>query len=548
MIIAQRRLSADQEKMGVCKMQKFLRATMLATSLVVAGGAFMTPAFAEVIYNRGSAAEPETVDPHKTSTVYEAHVLRDLFEGLVMQDSKAELIPGVAESWTVSDDGKTYTFKLRENAAWSDGSPVTAEDFVYSFRRLEDPATGAEYASMLYPVVNAEEVNGGKAKPEELGVKAVDARTLEVSLKAPTPYFLEMLTHQAAYPVNKAAIDKLGADWIKPGKLVSNGAFTLAEWVPNDHIKMVKNPKFHDAANVKIDVVNFIPTEDRSSAMKRFEAGELDSYDDLPTEQLTDLKAKFGDQIRVAPYLGTYYYAIKTDKAPWDNVELRNAVSMAIDRDFLAEKVWNNSMFPGYSMVPPGIKGYTSAAATFADKSQIDREEEATKILEKLGYGPDKPLKMEIRYNTSENHKNTAVAIQEQLKPLGIEISLLNTDTKTHYAHLEQKGDYDVARAGWIADYQDPETFLGISVKASGNNYSSYNSPKFEEAMAKAAAAGGNPEERFKLLSEAERILVDEVGNIPLLHYSFHNIVSPKLVGFEDNVMDVHPSRFISKS
>jgi oligopeptide transport system substrate-binding protein len=529
-------------------MHKFLRATMLATSLVVAGGAFMTPAFAEVIYNRGSAAEPETVDPHKTSTVYEAHVLRDLFEGLVMQDAKAELIPGVAESWTVSDDGKTYTFKLRENATWSDGSPVTAEDFVYSFRRLEDPATGAEYASMLYPIANAEEVNSGKAKPEDLGVKAVDARTLEVTLKAPTPYFLEMLTHQAAYPVNKAAIDSMGADWIKPGKLVSNGAFTLAEWVPNDHIKMVKNPKFHDAANVKIDVVNFIPTEDRSSAMKRFEAGELDSYDDLPTEQLTDLKAKFGDQIRVAPYLGTYYYAIKTDKAPWDNVELRNAVSMAIDRDFLAEKVWNNSMFPGYSMVPPGIQGYTSAAATFADKSQIDREDEAKKILEKLGYGPGKPLKMEIRYNTSENHKNTAVAIQEQLKPLGIEISLLNTDTKTHYAHLEQKGDYDVARAGWIADYQDPETFLGISVKASGNNYSSYNSPKFEEAMAKAAAAGGNPEERFKLLGEAERILVDEVGNIPLLHYSFHNIVSPKLVGFEDNVMDVHPSRFISKS
>ena len=529
-------------------MNKFLRATMLATSLVVAGGAYMTPAFAEVVYNRGSAAEPETVDPHKTSTVYEAHVLRDLFEGLVMQDAKAELIPGVAESWTVSDDGKTYTFKLRENAAWSDGSPVTAEDFVYSFRRLEDPATGAEYASMLYPIANAEEVNSGKAKPEELGVKAVDARTLEVTLKAPTPYFLEMLTHQAAYPVNKAAIDSMGADWIKPGKLVSNGAYTLAEWVPNDHIKMVKNPKFHDAANVKIDVVNFIPTEDRSSAMKRFEAGELDSYDDLPTEQLTDLKAKFGDQIRVAPYLGTYYYAIKTDKAPWDNVELRNAISMAIDRDFLAEKVWNNSMFPGYSMVPPGIQGYTSAAATFADKSQIDREEEATKILEKLGYGPDKPLKMEIRYNTSENHKNTAVAIQEQLKPLGIEISLLNTDTKTHYAHLEQKGDYDVARAGWIADYQDPETFLGISVKASGNNYSSYNSPKFEEAMAKAAAAGGNPEERFKLLGEAERILVDEVGNIPLLHYSFHNIVSPKLVGFEDNVMDVHPSRFMSKS
>lgn len=529
-------------------MNKLLSATLLASTLLLAGGAFTVPAFAEVVYNRGSAAEPETVDPHKTSTVYEAHVLRDLFEGLVMQDAKAELIPGAAESWTVSDDGKVYTFKLRKDAVWSDGSPVTAEDFVYAFRRLEDPATGAEYASMLYPIVNAEEANTGKGKLEDIGVKAVDATTLEVTLKAPTPYFLEMLTHQAAYPVNKASIEKLGADWIKPGNLVSNGAFTLAEWVPNDHIKMVKNPKFHDAANVKIDVINFIPTEDRSSAMKRYEAGELDSYDDLPTEQLADLKAKFGDQVRVAPYLGTYYYAIKTDKAPWDNVELRTAISEAIDRDFLAEKVWSNSMFPGYSMVPPGIQGYTPAMAKFAEKSQIDREDEAKAILEKLGYTPDKPLKMEIRYNTSENHKNTAVAIQEQLKPLGIEVTLLNTDTKTHYGHLEQKGDYDVARAGWIADYQDPETFLGISRKASGNNYSSYNSPKFEEAMDKAAAAGGNPEERMKLLSEAERVLIDEVGNIPLLYYSFHNIVSPKLVGFEDNVMDVHPSRFISKT
>jgi oligopeptide transport system substrate-binding protein len=528
-------------------LRSLLKATVFASSLILAGGVLSAPAYAEVVYNRGSAAEPESVDPHKTSTVYEAHVLRDLFEGLVMQDSKAELIPGAAESWTVSDDGKTYVFKLRAGATWSDGSPLTAEDFVYSFRRLEDPATAAEYASMLFPIVNAEEINTGKAKPEEIGVKAVDATTLEVSLKAPTPYFLELLTHQAAYPVNKASIEKEGADWIKPGKLVSNGAYTLAEWVPNDHIKMIKNPKFHDAANVKIDVVNFIPTEDRSSAMKRYEAGELDSYDDLPTEQLAELKAKFGDQIRVAPYLGTYYYAIKTDKAPWDNVELRNAISMAIDRDFLAEKVWGNSMFPGYSMVPPGIKGYTSAMASFADKSQIDREEDAMKILEKLGYGPDKPLKMEIRYNTSENHKNTAVAIQEQLKPLGIEVTLLNTDTKTHYGHLEQKGDYDVARASWIADYQDPETFLGISRKASGNNHSNFSSPKYEELMDKAAAAGGNPEERYKLLSEAERVLIDEVGQIPLLYYSFHNIVSPKLAGYEDNVMDVHPSRFISK-
>lgn len=528
-------------------LKSFLKASVFATTLALGAGVLSVPAFAETVYNRGSAAEPESLDPHKTSTVYEAHVLRDLFQGLIMQDKKANIIPGAAESWTVSDDGTVYTFKLRKDAQWSDGSPVTAGDFVFAFQRLEDPATAAEYASMLYPIKNAEAVNSGKAKPEEIGARAVDDHTLEVTLNAPTPYFLEMLTHQATYPVNKASMDKLGAEWVKPGNLVSNGAYTLAEWVPNDHIKLVKNPKFWDADTVKIDVVNYIPTEDRSSAMKRFEAGELDSYDDLPTEQLADLKAKFGDQIRVGPYLGTYYFSIKTDKAPWDNVELRNAISMAIDRDFIADKVWQNSMLPGYSMVPPGIEGYTPAIAKYADMSQIDREDEAKKIFEKLGYTPDKPLKMQIRYNTSENHKNTAVAIQEQLKPLGVEVSLLNTDTKTHYAFLQEKGDYDVARAGWIADYKDPETFLGIARKASGNNYSDYDSPAFEAAMDKAAAAGGNPEERMKDLAAAERILVDEVGNIPILYYSYHDIISPKLHGFEDNVMDVHPSRFISK-
>jgi oligopeptide transport system substrate-binding protein len=528
-------------------LKNMLKATVFATTMALATGAFHTYAFADVVYNRGSAAELQSVDPHKTSTVYEANVLRDLFQGLVMQDEKANVIPGAAESWTVSDDGTVYTFKLRKNGLWSDGTPVTAEDFVFAFQRLEDPATGAEYASMLYPVKGAEEANTKKGKPQDMGVKAVDANTLEVTLKAPTPYFLEMLTHQATYPVSKAAVQKLGADWVKPGAMVSNGAYTLAEWIPNDHMKLVKNPKFWDAASVKIDTVNYIPTEDRSSAMKRFEAGELDSYDDLPTEQLADLKTKFGSQIRVGPYLGTYYYAIKTDKAPWNNPELRNAISMAIDRDFIAEKVWQNSMLPGYSMVPPGIEGYTPAMAKYADMSQIDREDAAKKILEKLGYTPQHPLKMEIRYNTSENHKNTAVAIQEQLKPLGVEITLVNTDTKTHYSFLQQKGDYDVARAGWIADYKDPETFLGISRKASGNNYSNYDSAAFEAAMDKAAAAGGKPEQRMKDLAEAERILIDDMGEIPLLYYSYHDIVSSKLHGFTDNVMDVHPSRFISK-
>lgn len=513
--------------------------TMLA---VTASGAF-----AEVVYNRGNSADPESLDPHKTSTVYEANILRDLFSGLMVQDAKANVIPGAAESFTVSADGKTYTFKLRKGALWSDGTPVTADDFLFSWRRLADPATASEYAYMISPVVNADAVTKGEKKPEELGVKAIDPETFEVTLNAPTPYFLEMLTHQSTYAVSKANVEKFGADFTKPGNLVSNGAYVLTEFVPNDHIKAVKNGKFYDAANVKIDVVNYLPTEDRSTAIKRFEAGELDSNDDLPTEQLADIKAKFGDQVHIGPYLGTYYYAFKTDKAPWDNVKLRHAISMAIDRDYLAEKVWQNTMLPAYSFVPPGIGGYETKAAEYASMSQLDREDEAKKILAELGYGPDKPLKLEIRFNTSENHKNTAVAIQEQLKPLGIEVSLLNTDTKTHYGFLEQKGNFDLARAGWIADYKDPANFLDLCKTGTGNNYGSYSNKEYDDLMAQAAVSA-SPEERMKKLSEAEAIgVARDLCVMPLLYYSYHNLVSNKLKGWEQNVMDIHPTRFLSK-
>lgn len=519
--------------------------TLAAGALALMLG--LSAASAEVVYNRGTAADPETLDPHKTSTTYEADIMRDLFDGLVMPDSKANLIPGAAESWTISPDGLVYTFKMRKDGKWSNGDPVTADDFVYSMRRMVSKDLGAEYASILYPIKNAEEVNSGKVPPEEMGVKALDPMTLEITLKGPTPYFLQMLSHQAAYPVHKGSIDKFGADFVKPGNLVSNGAYMLKEFTPNSRVQIVKNPNFHDAANVKIDVVNYIPTEDRAAAMKRYEAGEFDSYNDLPTEQLNDLRAKFGAQVRVAPYLGTYYYAFKTDKKPWDNAELRRAISMAIDRDFLAEKIWSNSMIPAYSFVPPGIAGYTPAVADYATMSQLDREDAAKAILEKLGYGPSNPLKMEIRFNTSENHKNTAVAIQDQLKPLGIEVTMVNTDTKTHYGLLKEKGDFDIARAAWIADYQDAQNFLFLAESNNGNNYAQYKNAEYDGLMEKAAVTA-DPAERGKLLTAAEAIFMRDTANVPLLFYSFHNIVSPKLSGFDDNVMDQHPTRFISKA
>ena len=505
-----------------------------------------TMAFADVVFNRGNSADPESLDPHKTSTVYEAHILRDLFQGLMVQNAKAEIEPGAAESYTVSDDGKVYTFKLRQGGQWSDGTLVTANDFVFSWQRLVNPATAAEYAYMLAPVVNAEEITAGKMQPGDLGVKAIDDMTFEVTLKNATPYILEMLTHQSTYAVSKANVEAFGADFIKPGKLVSNGAYKLAEFVPNDHVRVIKSATFYDAANVKIDVVNYIPTEDRSTAMKRLEAGELDSNDDIPTEQLAELRTKFGDQVRIGPYLGTYYYAFKTDKAPWNNVQLRHAVSMAIDRDYLADKVWKNTMVPAYGFVPPGIQGYETKRLAYAELDQLEREDAAKKILTDLGYGPDKPLKLEIRYNTSENHKNTAVAIQEQLKPLGIEVSLLNTDTKTHYGFLEQHGDFDIARAGWIADYKDPSNFLDLCKTGTGNNYASYSDTGYDKLMAEAAASPADI--RMQKLSDAEAIgVARDLCVVPLLYYGFHTIVSNKIKGWENNVMDVHPTRYLSK-
>jgi oligopeptide transport system substrate-binding protein len=518
--------------------------TALLTSVALA--ASLSLAAAEMVYNRGANGDPQSLDPHKTSTVEEANIIRDLFSGLVVHDAKADIMPGAAESWTISPDGKVYTFKLRKDDVWSDGMPVTAKDFVFSFRRVVDPATASEYAYIIEPIVNAKEITAGTAKPETMGVKAIDDLTLEITLKSSTPYFLELLTHQAAYGISEANVTKFGADWVKPGNMISNGAFTLAEFTPNDKIKLVKNPKFFDAANVKLDVVNYLTAEDRSAAMKRFEAGELDSNNDFPTEQLTELKTKFGDQVRISPLLGTYYYIFKTKKDPWSNVKLRHALAMAIDRDYLAEKVWQNAMIPAYSMVPPGVAGYTPSMTDYVDKSQLDREDEAKKVFTELGISPEKPMNLELRFNTSDNHKNTAVAIQDMLKPFGFNVTLINTDGKTHYSFLEQKGNFDVARAGWNADYKDPATFLDLGKTGAGNNYGEYSNKEYDDLLSAASSEADAPK-RMALLSQAEAIFMRDLPVMPLLYYSCHNIVSNKIKGFEENVMDIHPSRFISK-
>jgi oligopeptide transport system substrate-binding protein len=522
----------------------FTRGLIFAFFLAFVGSG---PAAAESIYHRGNAADPETLDQHKTSTVYEGHILRDLYEGLVIYDARAQVVPGVAESWSISDDGKTYSFTLRENARWSNGDPVTAEDFVYSLRRIMDPETGAKYASILYPILNAEKVNSGELDPKDIGARAKGAQELEITLESPTPYFLELLTHQTGLPVHPATVETHGSDFVKPENMVTNGAYTLAEFVPNAHIKAVKNPQFHAADTVKIDTVFYYPTEDRGAALRRFQAGELHSNNDAPTEQIKFMREELGDQFRVAPYLGTYYYAVRADKEPFSDVRVRRALSLLIDREFLAEEIWGGTMVPGYSFVPPGIGNYGEPAyADYREKAMLDREDEALALLADAGFGPDNPLTVEIRYNTSENHKNTAVAIADMWKPAGIEVELLNTDTKTHYAHLRDKGDYDVARAGWIGDYSDPQNFLFmVESDNEGFNYANYRNPDYDALMDEAARTT-DLEARAAILYEAEEIFMRDLPFIPLLYYSSLSLVSDKLKGWEDNIQNVHATRWMS--
>lgn len=502
---------------------------------------------AEVVYNRGNSAEPQTLDPHKVSLVQEANIAYDLFEGLVTYDAQARLVPGVAESWTISDDKKTYTFKLRGDAVWSDGAPITAEDFVYAWRRVVNKLTATPYASMLFVVKNGEAVTKGEAEPETLGVRALDDKTFEVTLNNPTPYFLETLTHPSTYPIPKAVLEKLGADWVKPGNMVSNGAFVLKDFIAKDSVRLVKNEKFRDAANVKIDAVNYISLEDRGAALKRFEAGEIDSYDDVPTEQAETVKQKFADEFLSGPLLGAYYYWAKCDKVPFSNPKLRRALSMMIDREYIAEKIWGGLMTPAYSLVPPGMPDYDPVQADFAQMTMIEREDEAKKLMAELGYGPDKPLKIELRYNTSENFKNTTIEVANRLKAFGIEATLLNTDAKTHYGHLRARGDFDYARATWIGDYRDPQTFLLIATTNDGHNYGMYSNKAYDDLVAQAATET-DPAKRRETMRQAEAIVVAEQPMMILMHYRSKNLVSKRIKGWATNNMDAHLTRWLEKT
>jgi oligopeptide transport system substrate-binding protein len=527
-------------------LKNLLNSTLLATALAT-GASGIGAAFAqEVVYNRGNDTDPSTLDHHLTSTVAEGHLMRDLYEGLVVQSAEAEIVPGVAERWDISEDGLVYTFHLREDARWSNGDPVTAGDFVFAYQRIQNPETAAPYANILYPIVNAEEINTDGMDPSELGARAIDDRTLEITLKTPTPYFLELLTHQTGLPLHQASVEEHGANFVQPGNLISNGAYMLESFTPNDQIVMRKNPEFHDADNVAIDVVNFIPFEDRATCLRRFEAGEVLSCSDIPLEQMDYMQANLGDSLRIVPYLGTYYLPIKVTKEKLADPRVRQAISMVIDREFLAQEIWQGAMVPSHSFVPAGIGNYGEPAVLpYAEDDMLDREDAALALLEEAGVAEGE-LTLELRYNTSENNRNTMTAIADMLGNIGINATTTEMEGATYFNYLREDGDFDMVRAGWIGDYSDPQNFLFLHESANlGFNYSRWSNADYDALMRRAAETI-DVDERAAILKEAETLLLEEVPVIPILYYTANSLVSDRLVGWEDNIMNVHGTRWMS--
>ncbi|MGY2049056.1 peptide ABC transporter substrate-binding protein [Methylobacterium sp. JK268] len=513
-----------------------LLAGLAATSLVHAPARAAGPA----VYRRGIAAEPGTLDPQKSTSIYEEAVLRDLFEGLITYDPGGRIVPGAAESWTSSEDGLTWTFTLRSENRWSNGDPVVAEDFAAALRRALDRKTGAPYANLLYCLRGGEAVNRGGAPVESLGVEAPDARRLVVTLAQPTPYLLELLGHPASFPVHRPTLARHGDAFTRPGNLVSNGAYRLKDVVPGDRITVVSNPHYRAAAQVRIPQVEYIPTTDLAAAVRRFAAGELDSCG-VPPQQFKDIQARFGSQLVVAPALDVTSLVVNTRKAPLGDRRVRQALSIAIDRGYLAEAIFSGSRLPASSLTPAGLdNARPPPEMPGQDLSPAEREEQAAALLRQAGYGPGgKPLTLEIRFTAAEEIRNMIVAIADMWKPLGVTASLVGTDFKTLSAHLSSGAPFDLALYAWQADYSDPQNFLFlVESDNTGFNHGGYANPDYDALMHEAARTV-DLDRRARLLFKAEEIFLRDLPWIPLVHRRYTQLVASRLHGLKPNVRGI---------
>ncbi|MCK8073265.1 ABC transporter substrate-binding protein [Vibrio sp. 1CM23M] len=484
---------------------------------------------------RGNGTEVATIDPHKSQGVPESHVIRDLLEGLVNQDGEGNTIPGVAESWETTDN-KTFTFHLRKDAKWSNGDPVTAEDFVYSWQRAVDPATASPYAwYMEYTkMANAKDIVAGKKDKSELGVKAVDANTLVVELETAVPYFVMMMGHTTMKPVHKATVEEFGDQWTKPEHFVGNGAFSVDKWVVNERLVLKRNDQYWNNDKTVLNKVTFLPIENQVAEMNRFLSGEIDFTNELPTEHFKRLQKEYAEDVSVAGNLCTYYYIFNTKKAPFDDVRVRQAISYAIDRDIVTGAILAQGQKPAYFLTPEITAGFDPELPAYGKMSQKERNAEAERLLEEAGYGKDNPLKFNLLYNTSENHKKIAVALGSMWKKtLGLSVTLENQEWKT-YLSSKDSGDFEVARAGWCGDYNEASSFLTLMKSNNTTGGVHYDSAAYDKIIDKALNSTSE-EERKALYLEAEALMANDMPIAPIYQYVKSRLLNPHVGGFPIN-------------
>ena len=524
-----------------------MKLRLLLPLLLYGGGLAAAPNLAEEqVFRRGNAAEPQTLDPHKAEGIPTSNILRDLYEGLVSESADGRLIPGAAQSWSISDDGLHYRFVLRADARWSNGDRVTAADFVRGLRRSADPATGSNYSTVLTPILNAAEVISGALSTESLGVQATAPDILDIQLQQPAPYLLGLLTHSATYPIHGPSLAQHGAGFARPGRLVSNGAFMLDEWQVQSHVSLKKSPHFHAADTVVLDRVIFYPTENPGAEFKRFRAGELDWTDVVPTTQLGWIRRNLADEFHVSSYLGTYYYGLNLQRPPFaGNPDLRRALALALDRKILTERIVGAGQQPAYSWVPPGVANYGAQVPDWASWSREQQLAEARRLYAAAGYGPERPLEVEIRYNTQSDHKKIAVTVAFMWKQaLGVRTTLVNEEWKVFLQNRRFGKLTEVFRGAWISDYNDAFSFIELLTGGNNLNDTGYANPEYDR-LVELAGQEADPQQRREWMQQAERVMLEDQPIIPIYFYVNARMVAEHVVGWQDNIMDHHPSRYV---
>lgn len=499
------------------------------------------------VFHYGNGTEPQGLDPHIVTGVPEHHLLLALCEGLTSSNPRGgESLPGSASSWEVSNDGKTYTFYLQEDGKWSNGDSVTAHDYVWSWERILTPSLGSQYPDMLYYLVNAEEFHNGSIDDfSKVGVKAIEDNILQVTLKEPTPFFLGLLSHYSTWPVHKptvlkhGSIDDRNGQWTRPGNFVCNGPFNLKTWELNKKIVVEKNPLYWDSNIVELNEIHFHPVSNEMTEERMFRAGQLHVTNTFPSNKCEpDIQEK-NTNLQIHPYMGTYFYRFNTKNEVLKDVRVRKALAYSIDRKKIVESVTRCGQIPAYSFTPPGSNGF------YPDTNIPFDVELAKNLLKEAGFdsGENFPV-LEILFNTSEGHRKVALAVQQMWQQnLGIKVELVNQDWKV-YLSREMIGDFQVSRAGWIGDYEDPNTFLDTLRPNRGNNKTGWNNFEFDNLLIKANATLDQAE-RYKILMEAERLLIDEMPIAPIYTYVRVYQLHEDVKGWYPNILSHHHPKYL---